>query len=80
MARQSNNSCSLGQCLYTFGGIDDNDKYLRSIERLDVKRLLEGKAVSWDLIEPDCQAFTPRYNIAVSPVSETEILVMGGSS
>ena len=78
MAREKNNSCSLGQCLYTFGGGDDNNELLRSIERLDVKSLLEGKAVSWDLIEPDCQAFTPRYDIAVSPISETEILVMGG--
>ena len=45
---------------------------------LNGKSVLEGNAgVAWTLIEPDCHTFTPRSNIAVARVSETEILLMG---
>ena len=47
---------------------------------LDCKSFLEGNdEVAWTLIEPDCHTFTPRFDIAVASVSDTEILLMGGS-
>ena len=77
-ARSSNSSCSLGDYIYTFGGYG-NKGSLKSVERLNAKSLLEcNTEVAWTLIEPLCQAFTPRCNIAVTPISETKIILIGG--
>jgi len=76
-SRNLNQACSLGRYVYTFGGYRNGT--IASIERLDAKSLLDGIAVSWTLIQPQCQGWTARNTIAAAPVSETQIMLMGGS-
>ena len=62
--------------MFTFCGF--NGKYLNSIEQLDVQSLLAGNAQEWELISINTSSFTPRYCVAVTAISPTEIMVLGG--
>ena len=50
VGRVFHSSCSLGDCIYVFGGRDRRNAFLNSIECLDVAKLLTGKYDQWALI------------------------------
>ena len=67
-------SCILGEKIYIFGGVTNDNVSLRSIEIFDIQQ--SDKAKKWELLILD--ALTKRSDIALCPISDHEILIMGG--
>ena len=68
-------SCILGEKIYIFCGVTHDNIYLRSIEIFDIQQQSD-KAKKWELLILD--ALTKRSDIALCPISDHEILIMGG--
>ena len=64
--------------MYVFGGIGISDQFLDTMESLEIQRILDGNRVEWKLIELQPQGFLPREDLFVSPLNNSEIVIMGG--
>ena len=73
-ARRLHASCVHDEFVYVFCGQNPATKAtINSIERLDSQDIQE-----WELIEiPEAQ-LSPRYALAVTPINDIEILLLGG--
>lgn len=72
-ARYGASSCVLNGKLYAVAG-GDGSELLSSIEQLDI----ENNKRNWKLIDLPAP-FTPRLELMVSPLNETQLLIAGGS-
>ena len=56
--------------IYTVGGVDDD--YLNTIEIISAKAIIEKQSgLSWILIKPSYNTFSPRSDAIVSQISDT---------
>lgn len=73
IARDNHSSCTIGDLIFAICG-EYNCTQLNSVEMLDYSKPAKSRA--WVLIE--IEAMIGRTNPAVCPVSDIEILIMGG--
>lgn len=67
-------ACTLGNKVYLFGG----SSYL--IETLDAQSDSRGISVSWKALQTmEPGEYMPKINAIMTPISQTEILIIGGS-
>ena len=79
IGRSNHSSCCLGNYLYVCGGYSKNRSFMLDIEylRLDVL----DKTSRWQQTKPVVYSHMMNYaslNPLMAPISETEILVLGG--
>ena len=78
MGRSKASSCFLGGNIYVFGGHGQQEKYLSSVEQLRVTAVASQQAdVQWRLIKQP-PIFPTRYYCLVAPITDTQIVIMGG--
>ena len=74
-SRSYHSSCSIDEYLYVIGG---QDKCL--IEKVNVSNLIRGEYMTkWEPIDIQIESFGEIWRGLVVPVSETEILIVGGN-
>ena len=79
--RNCHSSCMISGWIYTFCGYDANGNNLKSVEKLEVfADIDEQNTTVWQQIPfaRIADDFTPRYQTVVCPISDTEIVIMGG--
>lgn len=83
-ARVSASACSLSGSAYVFGGRDDSDDFLNTIEKLGSFASLSaattesGPLHSWKVIQLPTDLLTPRNSAAFGPLNSHEIAILGG--
>jgi hypothetical protein len=71
-------ACTIGDNIFIFAGYDsDNFKHLFSVEKLNIAEIAGGRA-AWELIQLPEEVFAPRTALAVIPLNESEIAILGG--
>ena len=78
VARECHASCTSlsGSAVYVFCGFDSHGQCLDSIEQLALQG--ESTSTSWELLDVAAGVLTPRAMPAVSALSSSEIVIMGG--
>lgn len=77
VARRVAAACTIGDNIFIFAGYDsDNFQHLLSVEKLNVPEIVRGAA--WELIQLPESVFAPRTALAVIPINESEIAILGG--
>jgi len=76
-ARWDASACVLQATVYVFCGLYNNN-YKNSIEMISETSLVPKSNALWQLIETPQNILTPRQWSAVSPISDTEIAILGG--
>ena len=87
-ARCSHSSCSLGTKIYVFGGTtrtaaSDSEPLQTSekIECLDAGTFLSGTIVRWNILDlPSQSCLTTRSRSLMCPISDSELVILGGNS
>ena len=78
-ARYSHSGCCLNGVMYVFCGYNKDDELLNSIESLNVRALENGEPENWQTVElPEPIYMAPRLNVIVAPISNKDILILGG--
>ena len=72
VARNAHSSCVVNTKLFIFGGEDDYGMLVKTIESIE----MAAPEQVWEQIV--VEAFTPRIYAIVSPVSDTDAVIMGG--
>ena len=81
LPRYDTSSCTLGDRVYCFGGVQGYKSYYNSIEWLDASDCLFSGTVmpSWNLIEiSQKKKLDPRYGSLFCPINANELVIMGG--
>lgn len=66
--------------MYIFAGIgEDQLDLLNSIEKISVDSLVPNGRDTWKLILVPNNAFKPRQSLALAPLNDTEIVILGGT-
>lgn len=77
IARNAHSSCVVGSKLYIFGGEDAEGTLINTIESYDVEGPVKNEdELAWERINVD--AVTPRIYSIVSPLSLSDVVIMGG--
>ena len=69
----------LNTIVYVFCGHAGYGPYLNSIEVIKKTSLFSQSTACWQLIEVSNKILAPRVCPAVTPITETEIAILGGS-
>ena len=78
VVRYNHAACMIGPRLFVFGGRNNRNEQLATIEVCNIKNLSSDETEkSWDkfLLEQ----IEPRYNCVFCPVSKRELLILGGT-
>lgn len=67
--RMAHSMCQLGDWIYVFGGMDEKQTFVTSVERIKLES--NGK---WELV---CELPKPMCNVGIL-ITQTEILLLGG--
>ena len=59
------------------GGVSGQDETIKTFERMPIVGLSDS-TLPWALIEPDTDVLSPRTDPIVCPISDTQLLIMGG--
>lgn len=77
VTRCSASVCLLKATIYVFCG-NYNGECLNTIETISETSLVSSFTACWQVIEVPRNILTPRFHLAVAPISDTEIAILGG--
>ena len=79
--RSGHGTCIVGDYMYAACG-DDGTNYLKSIERINIKAIINGTSdnIFWEVLDFRRNIpLEPSYQVLMTPLSGTSILIAGGA-
>ena len=77
-SRVTSSACTLKGIVYVFYGNDFLYRELNSIEMIAESSLLSNSTATWELIDVPQKDLGPCSFLAVAPLNDTEIAILGG--
>ena len=79
VARYNHSSCTLGKTLYVLGGLDHDNEYVDSIEKLtNIDEPELSKFSRWQLFQPNSFFYKPRIWPVFCALNKREMIILGG--